>query len=346
MSSNSRKHLRLRKVTAWVLGATISMAAVTAIAVEDQATRTPTQAECDAFKAATQAAMSNQLMIVNTFMGSATSTMQSAVSKGNSCIGNLAMLDFDLSRLIPDFGLLGSILSNAINKIVGGVINRACAALTDVMNKPSEIWNSIVGGINVNDQFQSWAGGISYNLPGGNGSSGGGRWNAASPGGAVDPWADATKPGSTGNSMCTYGPNGISCSVAGVEQPPPTVSGAEIGANYQYLLVACTGMLQIDEATGETVASPGSQAACKQVQDYINVYAPYLDRNSVPKLPMFDFFIPGNMGSALTGSGKPPGSSSPGPATFVDGLNPPPSGGAVFGGSSKSESVFNLPVRK
>jgi hypothetical protein len=343
MSSNSRKHLRLRKVTAWVLGATISMAAVTAIAVEDQATRTPTQAECDAFKAATEAAMKNQLMIVNTFMGSATSTMQSAVSKGNSCIGNLAMLDFDLSRLIPDFGLLGSILSSAINKIVGGVINRACAALTDVMNKPSEIWNGIVGGINVTDQFQNWAGGISYSLPGGSGSSGGGRWSAASPGGAVDPWAEATKPGSTGNSTCTYGPNGISCSVAGVEQPPPTVSGADIGANFQYLLIACTGALQADSAAGNTSASPGSAAACKAAQDYLSQYAPYLDRNSVPRLPMFEFYVPGNTGSAL-------GIPAQSPVVFSGGPTPAPApstgtGGAVFGGS-KSESIFNLPVRK
>lgn len=350
-------HLRLRKPAALVLGAVIAMGAVTAIAVEDSAATSQTQAECTAFRAASQTAMSNHLMIVNTFMGSATRTMQGAVSKGNSCIGNLAMLDFDLSRLIPDFGLLGSILNNAINRIVGGVINRACTALTDVMNKPSEIWNSIVGTINVNDQFQNWAGGINYNLPGGSGSSNGGNWGAASPGGIVDPWADATKPGSTGNSMCTYGPNGLSCSVAGVDAAPPTVSGADIGAGYQYLLIACSGALQADAAAG--VTGGPSPAACLQAQDYLNTYAPYLDPTAVPKLPGFTFNIPGNIGSTIgnghngtTGSTPPAASTTPTPsADWIGAITGNGNGGgnggnAVFGGSTKSDSIFNLPVRK
>lgn len=356
----SRMHLRLRKPAALVLGAVISMAAVTAIAVEDSATASQTQAECNAFRAASQTAMSNHLMIVNTFMGSATRTMQGAVSKGNSCIGNLAMLDFDLSRLIPDFGLLGSLLNSAISKIVGGVINRACAALTDVMNKPSEIWNGIVGSMNVNDQFQNWAGGITYNLPGGSGSAGGGNWGAASPGGTVDPWADASKPGSTGNGTCTYGTNGVSCSVAGVDSAPPTVSGADIGAGYQYLVIACSGALQ-QQAEAGGGGGGGSPASCQQAQDYLNTYAPYLDPTAVPKLPGFNFNIPSNIGQTIgngqngtTGSTPPAGSSGSASnnTDFINAItgNGTSGGGnggaATFKNTTKSDSVFNLPVRK
>ena len=371
-----RSHLRLRKASAWVLGAVISMAAVTAIAVEDQTQNLPTQAECNAFKAATEAAMKNQLMIVNSFMSSANSTMQSAVSKKNSCIGALAILDFDLSKLVPDFGLLGMLLNTAINRIVTGVINRACAALTDVMNKPSEIWNSIIGGININDQFQNWASGINYGLPGGVGSSGGGNWAGAQPGAVVDPWAGATAPGSTGNSVCTFGPNGMNCTVPGVGQPPPTVSGADIGANFQLLLIACTGALS-DDAAGGGGASAASQQACSRVQNYIDTYAPYLDRATIPSLPSYPITIPPNTGSAVgsaasggpitysgvqgspttpaTGSGATAvfgGTSptNPGSAAFVNGSAPyAPAGtnGMPAGsGITKSDSVFNIPVRK
>lgn len=336
-TSASRGHLRLRKPVALVLGAVISLAGVTAIAVQDQAGAVATQAECDAFKAATEAAMANQLMIVNSFMGSATSSMQAAVSKQNSCIGNLAMLDFDMSKLIPDFGLLGSLLSGALSKIVDGVINRACAALTSVMNTPSEIWNSIVGGFNVNDQFQTWSNGINYSLPGGAGSSGGGNWGAAQPA-AANPWTTpSTQTPTSPGSLCTYGPSGMVCTVPEL-QPPPSPSGADIGANYQYLLIACTGALQQDAAAG-TGVSPGSAAACAQVQGYINTYAPYLDRSTVPTLPGYPLTIPDGMGSAVGGAPETPIVFSPPNTVFPTG-----GGGATFGGGTGTVATPTRPA--
>lgn len=325
----SRRLPRLRAPVAWVLGATIAMGAVTAIAVEDQAGSLPTQAECNAFKAATEASMKNQLMIVNTFMGSATNTMQSAVSKGNSCIGNLAFLDFDLSRLIPDFGILGGLLSGVLNKIVAGVINRACAALTDVMNKPSEIWNSIVGGMNVNDQFQSWAGGISYNLPGGSGRPGGGNWGGAQPGATTDPWAGASQSGGSTDGTCTYGPSGLSCTVAGIGEAPNVPSGTNIGANYQYLVIECTRAAEA-EANG---GAPGSAAAaCKAAQDYLNAWAPYLRPGDVPQVPSYPFTTPGNIGQNL-------GGNTGGGGDFTI-------GGGKSSRTTSAPAGYNLPVRK
>lgn len=342
-----RGHLRLKKLSAVVIAGLLSLGGVAAIAVEDQGSRVPSTAECNSFKSASQTAMQNQLSIVNQFMSAASGQMQAAVSKKNSCIGNLALLDFDMSKLIPDFGLLGMLLNTAIDKLVNGVINRACSAISSVLDKPGEIWNSIMGTLNINGQFQDWAAGIDYKIPGvgssGSGSGTGGGPTPTAPIGGVD-GGPLNCIETVNETVCTDG----STRPGGVDRESP--NGAQIGAEYGRLLAACTGAMAADEAGGTGTTSADTKAACQALQNYINRYRPYLDPSTFPRMPS------GVSGGGPVFGGTPV--SGGGGYSFEDGLNPGGSrtglgpGRAVFGGSTPAKtskpapSAFSLPVRE
>lgn len=164
---------QLRRPAAWVLAGVISATAVTAIAVQDVQGRTQATsgADCDGLRDAAKNAMNNHLLIVDSFMKGASDSMQNAVSKtGNSCIGDLALGNFDLSNLIPDFGTLGALLSGAVDKLMNAVANRVCNEVKDVVQTATGSWNGAVGDINnqlnLNGQVQSWARNVDYRIDG------------------------------------------------------------------------------------------------------------------------------------------------------------------------------------
>lgn len=277
------RHLPVKKITALVVAAALLMGGVTAIAVEDTGANSASSAECNSFKAATQNAMQNQLAVVNQFMTGAAGQMQAAVSKNNSCIGNLALLDFDLSKLIPDFGLIGMLLQKAIDSLVQGVINRACAAITDALDKPGEIWNSVVGQLNISGQFQDWSRGIDYKVQGlgsGSGSATGSRPAPTTPIGGI------TEP----PKGCVETPTGTICtdgSTSGTGASVDSLSGTQIGTQFGYLSNACTTALANDE-NNERLPSAATIAACRTMQNFADQYRAYIDPSQVPKLPNFN----------------------------------------------------------
>ncbi|SFF31529.1 hypothetical protein [Paracidovorax wautersii] len=277
------RHLPLKKIAACVVAAALATGAVTAIAVEDTGTRSASSAECNSFRAATQNAMQNQLAVVNQFMTGAAGQMQAAVSKNNSCIGNLALLDFDLSKLIPDFGLVGVLLQKAIDSLVQGVINRACAAVTDVLDKPGEIWNGVVGQLNISGQFQDWSRGMDYKVQGlgsGSGSATGGRSTPTTPIGGV---SEAPK-------GCVETPAGTICtdgSTSAAVSNPQSLSGTQIGTQFGYLSNACTSALAQDE-NNQIAPTPTTIAACRSMQSFADQYRAYIDPSQIPKLPDFN----------------------------------------------------------
>lgn len=378
-----RSRLRMKPVLIGVLATTLSLATVTAIAVEDKASATAVAAECAAFKGAAEAAMRNQLTIVNSFMSGASSQMQAAVSKNNSCIGNLSMLDFDLSKLIPDFGLLGTLLQTAISRIVDGVINRACNALSDVIGKPGDLWNGIIGNININNQFQGWANGIDYSLP--RSPSSGGSGGGAVVGGGTAP---VTAPVGSTPVNCIQTMAGQVCTDGSTSGSGPSVgnspSGVQIGVTLAQLMEACNNSLNNDamDVNNGGRTSAGSQAACQAYQNYIYQYAAYIDPKTITTFATYPIIIPGGTGSAIGGSVNlvPPGTISgvgtgtgtgngTGTGTGIgvggNGLvggdfsggggtttptTPGSPGGLVFSGGPLSQKVptnsFSLPVRE
>lgn len=340
-----KRKLKQIAVAAMVTG--LIAGAATATAVEDKISGSGAQAECTAFKSAAETAMKNHLSIVNSFMSGATSQMQAAVSKNNSCIGNLALLDFDLSKLIPDFGLLGTILQTVLDKIVTGVINKACSAISDVIAKPGNLWNSIMGKIDLNGQFQDWASGIDYKLPSVVGGDGVGSGSEPTTPIRPDIKLPVTCTETVGGTVCTDG----STSGSGISADTP--SGTEIGAQYAMLMEACSGALNRDAETGQPV-SAGSQAACNALQDFINKYAPYIDPAGIPKYPGWVLITPPDAGSAVCNTpgvcvdtGNKPGGNTGGSA---GGLTPDFWDKLLGNGSGSSQKAskqsYSLPVRQ
>lgn len=329
----------LKVLSIAVLAVVMSTVAYRAVADESQTNANGNNSpECTAFKNAAQLAMSNQLSIVDSFMSGANSQMQAAVSKNNSCIGNLALLDFDLSKLIPDFGLLGTLLSTLVDKIVTGVINKACAAISDVIRKPAAIWNSAMGSLNLNGQFQDWARGVNYKIPGviDNPPSGGGGGSGSGlkPGDAIEVPVICTET-ITGR-VCSDG------STSGEGVDPNTPSGAAIGAQYAALQRACSAALDSDQAAG-TGRSEATRDACYALQNFIVQYAPYIDPNSIPRYPGFPLDTPPGTGSAVCGGGFCFSTGNTDSPTFSDGLN---GGKKSSSAGAANSSKFSLPVRQ
>lgn len=328
----------LKVLSIAVLTVVMSTVAYRAVADESQTNANGNNSpECTAFKNAAQIAMSNQLSIVDSFMNGANGQMQAAVSKSNSCIGNLALLDFDLSKLIPDFGLLGNLLTGLVDRIVSGVINRACAAISDVIRKPAAIWNSAIGSLNLNDQFQNWASDVSYKIPGVIDSppSGGGSGSGSviSPAEGIDAGVICTD--TVAGRVCSDG------SSTGTGVDPSTPSGAAIGAQFGVLVRACSAALDADAVQGNGL-SQASKEACSTLQNFIAQHAPYIDPNSIPRYPSFPLEIPPGTGSVVCGGGVCSAKTGGGNSVVSDNL----SGGKKSSSGAGNSSNFSLPVRQ
>src|ERR1035437_8228950 len=292
---------KMRRPAGWVVACALTAPVAMAVAVQDSASQQPTQsADCANFGAAVVNAMQVQEKIVDVYMTTAITSMQDAVSTKNSCIGNIALLDIDLSNLIPDFGMLGSILQSAIDRLVTGVINKVCAAARQAIAPAVTTWNSTVstvnGELNLNGQVQAWGQDLSYSvnqsvdkLVAGIGPSG----SAASP---VVPTAPVVVPVTCYQTMtgkiCSDGSTQGGASSSLSVGP----SGAYIGANLMKLASACTAAITALNNGQKNATQADVDSACGALQTFINPNAPYLTPQQIPVIPGYPIVIPSNLG--------------------------------------------------
>ena len=189
----------------------LGLVATTAVAADGDGGKPAQSPECVAFQTSAESAMANHVSIVNRFMNAAQESMNRTVS--NSCISTIANLNFDLSGLIPDFGLIGTLLNTIVERFTSMIIGKVCDAVSSVVDK----WNDVVAGItsdfNANSVLEGWAAGVNSSLP----TDWGGRVpSTPSTGGSVDlvkptdirPTPPNCKEDAQGNLTCTGGSGG------------------------------------------------------------------------------------------------------------------------------------------
>ena len=138
----------------------------TASVAQDAATAGSTaqvDENCKAMATAAEAAMANHVSIVNRFMNNAQSQMNKIVS--NKCISTIANLNFDLSNLIPDFGLLGTLLNVAIERFTSMIIGKVCAALSSVVDGWNDVVAGITGDFRMGSGLETWATSVNTTVP-------------------------------------------------------------------------------------------------------------------------------------------------------------------------------------
>lgn len=300
---------RLRVPVSWILALTISATAVGAIAVQDsQAQAQQATADCNGLRDAARNAMNNHLLIVDSFMKGATESMQHAVSTSNSCIGDVAMADIDLSGMVPDFGLLAGILAGAVEKLAKGVFNRVCNEIKHVVQTATGSWNGAVGEINkkmdVDGQTQTWARGVDYKVEGEVNKNIGSTY-------APVPTVIA---GAVAPRVCVNTLNGQICSDGatsatgtGTGTTATGTSGAYIGAEYARRSEACSQAVgryrSFQGEYGSTTQTTNNlnevKSVCGDLQNYINSNAAYIAPGSIPTYPEYPITTPSNLGASL-----------------------------------------------
>lgn len=292
-----------RRVSAYVLAATISATTVTAIAVQDSQSQANAlmTANCDAFRDAAKNAVTNQLALVDSFMGGATQSMVNAVSSKGDCLGGINITSLDLSNLIPDLSsLIGSVISSAVSAVAG----RVCQAVRDTVQTAVGSWNQAIGainqGLNINGQFQSWGQGINYAVQGAVNDIGSGSGGSSSTNLSTTP----VQPPSNSQQQCIQTLNGTLCpngqtSTANPLQTGNTNSAAAAGAEFVRRVENCNSAIsqyRMMLITDDKASRAGYQAACGDMQSYLNANAAQLPSTGIPTYPEFPITVPANIG--------------------------------------------------
>lgn len=312
---------KIRRPTAWLLACAMTATTFTAIAVQDAQGRAQVSntADCDGLRAAAQGAVNNHLLIVDSFMKGATESMQNAVSTNNSCIGDAALADIDLSGLVPDFGILGALLNSAVDKLVKGVINRVCNEIKSVVQTATGSWNGAVTGINkdinLNGQVQAWARDVDYRVDGAINANIGSTATPRSSLGAAAVVAPILCVNTLNGKVCSDGKT----STDGAFTQSGGGGGAYAGAEFVRRVEACNGAVSRFRAYNGDNGLDLSEvrATCGDLQNFVSANAAYISPGSVPSYPEFPITTPNNLGSGLfgqsaaaTGAGTSPGAFS------------------------------------
>lgn len=124
------------------------------VASEDQVTQKPTD-ECVAMSEGGSTALRNRLHMNKGFFTSAESSMKRAMNQ--SCIMSIALLDINLSGLMPDFNLVETAMKFVVDKITKFITNKVCEPLVNMVGN----WNNLVAAIsleyNANAAIDRWA---------------------------------------------------------------------------------------------------------------------------------------------------------------------------------------------
>ena len=256
-------------------------------------------------------------------MNEATGSMQNAVSTNNSCIGDAAWADIDLSKMIPDFGLIAAALASALEKLAKGVFNRVCKEINTVVQTTAGTWNGAVGDINkktdADTPTKKWARDVDYQVDGAVNKNIGSTTTPTAP----LPTVVAPPP------VCVKTLNGRICSDTSLpvpeQNPGPNTnsSAAYIGAEFARRNNACSAAVNRYRSYSP---DPNSNApllpnlsevrtVCGDLQTFINTNATLIPPNSITSYPEFPITTPSNIGAnlydqrATTNSGSSPSSS-------------------------------------
>lgn len=128
----------------WMMGG-IVLSSVVAVSAQVMSSP-PTEADCDLVKAMKDAVNSKVAMIDATAPDPA---KYFQMGGPDSCLGEIAIANIDLSRLIPDIaGLLTDGVTSAMTKLVDGAMKKACAAARNSVGGIVGQYNGAIGTVN------------------------------------------------------------------------------------------------------------------------------------------------------------------------------------------------------
>jgi hypothetical protein len=216
------------KNIAWMLGG-VAISAVVAVSAQQLSQATATPEPC-ALTDAMQAALNDKIRIIG--LTSPDPSKYYTVGGADSCLGDFAVANLDLSRLIPDpLGILTDAVVSGVTKLANAAISTACKAARKSFDSTIGQYNAAVGtvsgdsnaiidksiGAQVEKSMTSY--GLDYNAP---------KVNIADPIGNVKVNAPTlTLPNTSGNSTV----NAVSSNATTAAVPSATAKPATVGSS-------------------------------------------------------------------------------------------------------------------